>query len=131
MPYRQVSVALILLGSLPAGAAPAPASFPPAFQGVWNGNVETGETCRARNFEERTSDALMQITARQMNFWESACDITSLTRKDDVITVKSTCHGEGDTWQDTRVMKIQKIAGKTYLLMFSSGYITALVKCGP
>lgn len=129
MLLRVFVMAAVFLGSFPAAAKPAP--FPAEFRGVWGANVETGETCRVRDFEERNSDALMQVTARQMEFWESRCDVTSLTRKDDTINVKMTCYGEGETWQDSNVMTIKPIAGRTYLLTYSGGYISAYAKCRP
>ncbi|MDY7096960.1 MAG: hypothetical protein SXU28_02360 [Pseudomonadota bacterium] len=72
--------------------------IPARFQGVWD---YEGGTCA------RESDARMEISGREVLFYESVGTVTAVTQEETSTLVTLDMEGEGDTWVQTIRLEIK------------------------
>ncbi|BDW81684.1 hypothetical protein MACH24_11220 [Erythrobacter sp. Dej080120_24] len=76
----------------------APAAIPPRFQGVWD---YTEGTCSPE------SDMRMEISGNEILFYESMGTLTAIEEQGSDVIVSLAMEGEGETWEQKSVLRIQ------------------------
>ena len=108
---------------------PAPSAnlLPFDFTGVWIG-ANFGENsddnlCTKRDWSDRRTDRMINITASSIEMWESGCDIlfvetgrSSLPGRR-TIQIESACGGEGMTWRSRDTLDVQRLQGRRALML--------------
>ena len=108
---------------------PAPSAnvLPFDFTGVWIG-ANFGENsddslCTKRDWSDRRTDRMINITASSIEMWEGGCDILSVETGGSslpgrrTIQIESACGGEGMTWRSRDTLDVQRLQGRRALML--------------
>ncbi len=119
----RLALALLVL-VIATGHASAAAQFPAAYQGVWTTTGSGAESgagapqCKAADFDEHINDGLVSIAKASVKYWESGCDLTSLSLTNTgTVNLALSCGGEGETYKTRETWTIQKLRGADILVM--------------
>ncbi|MBK5958924.1 hypothetical protein CCR97_11995 [Rhodoplanes elegans] len=102
-------------------AAPAAASFPPAFRGYWQLARPTGGACPRPRLS--LTSGVIQIGATSWKGWESGCDLVRIDvaatpSADGQVTlrVEMACFVEATSYKSREVWQLRQVAGRPLLV---------------
>lgn len=102
-------------------AAPAGASFPPAFRGYWQLARPTGGACPRPRLS--LSSGVIQVEATSWKGWESGCDLVRIDGRatpsaDGQVTlrVEMSCTIEATSYKSREVWQLRQVAGRPLLV---------------
>lgn len=115
---------VILLASFSAfstGSRGEDKGGPSAFVGEWISiSDDAPQSCAAGDFEKHENDAVIRITPKQAQYWESMCDLRFLKTEFGAASVAASCRGEGETWKSSEVWSRRTLFGRDLLIMAAS-----------
>jgi hypothetical protein len=120
MPMWKIGVALVVLVGC---ASAAVAQVPPAFTSVWLYSGVSDSQCSNADWARRSNDALVNVTPKSVEFWETSCNVLSFrilkSQSAPGGTAETTlaCRGEGMTWRTREIWSLQKLGSRRVLAM--------------
>lgn len=92
---------LVIFGVLVLSAAPVLAADVGPLRGGW-----VGKNSSCKLYENRSDEGLITIFNNKIEFYESTCAIRGVKKSGPTYSLKLLCEGEGETFQQTFVAKI-------------------------
>jgi hypothetical protein len=93
--------------------------IPTEYHGIWGWGAQE---CSAKDWRNR--DTLHQIKESDIDYWESECRMSTLSRPTDdpeALVIRLKCSGEGEEWDMEEVWKRFDIGGARYLIKVTLG----------
>ena len=116
---KLIMAALMLLATPPpAWAQKTATTLPKEFTGVWIAAFKTDNECKKHDWKARESDRLINITAKEIEEWESGCTIKSVKTSRSsspghrTSEVNLSCSGEGYTWRTRESWHVQNVSNR-------------------
>ncbi|MEZ5841497.1 MAG: hypothetical protein R3D02_14070 [Hyphomicrobiales bacterium] len=91
------------------------------FEGKW-----AAEAAWCKNKPSMTDQVPIKVSRKGIEGYESSCPFTSVTQKGGSYVARAKCSGEGETWTETYVMKVE---GNKLTLTYEDGSATQYVRC--
>lgn len=102
----------------PSPGGPARA-IPIEFHGVWRIAANTQQPqCRRQDWDNERSDNMIQVTGREVRYYESACSPATMRHvESNSFEATMSCSGEGMAWTATDHYSVQKMGGRKLLVI--------------